>query len=52
VIAAGTWDPNLLALARAMEARLCEQGIDPADHDDADVEAMLEREHDWLGEDH
>jgi hypothetical protein len=51
MMAAATWDPNLLALARVMEARLREQEIDPADHNDADVEAMLEREHDWLGDD-
>jgi hypothetical protein len=45
-----TWDPELLAQARALEARLLEQGIDPADHDDRDVEAILEAEYDWLGD--
>jgi hypothetical protein len=30
---------------------LWEQGIDPADHDDADVEAILETKHHWLGDD-
>jgi hypothetical protein len=28
--------------------QLREQGIDPADHGDADVEAILEARHDWL----
>ena len=45
-----TWDPELLAETRALEARLSEQGIDPANHDDRDVEAILEREHYWLGD--
>lgn len=45
------WDPRLLAEARALEARLRAQGIDPSDHSDLDVDAILEREHDWLGDD-
>jgi hypothetical protein len=46
-----TWDPKLVELAHALEARLREQGIDLADYDDADVEAILEAEHNWLGDD-
>jgi hypothetical protein len=45
------WDPRLLAEARALEARLRAQGIDPFDHNDADVDAILERERDWQGDD-
>jgi hypothetical protein len=41
-------DP-LVDLAWELERRLRDQGIDPADHDDADVEAILEAEHNWLG---
>jgi hypothetical protein len=33
------------------EARLRAQGIDPFDHDDADVDAILERDHDWQADD-
>jgi hypothetical protein len=46
-----TWDPKLLAEARELERRLREQGVDPGDHSDADVDAILEREHDWRGDD-
>jgi hypothetical protein len=38
-------DRRLVELARELERRLRAQGLDPADHDDADVEAILERDH-------
>ena len=46
-----SWDERLLAEARALEARLRAQGIDPFDHSDLDVDELLEREHDWQGDD-
>jgi hypothetical protein len=45
-----TWDRRLVEQARELERQLRARGVDPADHDDADVEAILEREHDWLGD--
>jgi hypothetical protein len=47
----GGWDERLLAEARELERQLRARGIDPADHDDADVDAILEHEHDWQGDD-
>jgi hypothetical protein len=44
-------DRWLIEYARELERQLRARGIDPADHDDADVDAILEREHDWLGDD-
>jgi hypothetical protein len=44
-------DRRLIEYARELERRLREQGIDPADHRDEDVEAILERERSWLGDD-
>jgi hypothetical protein len=37
---------RLVELERQLRAR----GIDPTDHDDADVEAILEAKHNWLGD--
>jgi hypothetical protein len=45
-----TWDPKLLAYARALEAQAARAGHQPGRHRDEDVEAILEAGHDWQGD--
>jgi hypothetical protein len=45
-----TSDLKLVEQARELERQLRDRGIDPADHHDEDVEAIMEAEHDWLGD--
>jgi hypothetical protein len=33
-----------------LEHQLCAAGIDPTGHEDADLEAILEAQHNWLGD--
>ena len=43
-----TWDRRLVEHARDL-AYHYRPVSDPADHDDRDIDAIRERQHDWLG---